>query len=146
MCTKLLRCLGLVVVLLLSYSCSRDIDTKIEECFEHNDSTVDIGKLYQEAWDTLYYIPGACSYMTILNRIGPCYKGLWQDVCDKVLIMNSQNNKIVYYKEWDPNYGQKQNGIVFIFKDTNNIIAIPRGKAKFKIRNTPHGLYLTLAE
>ena len=46
----------------------------------------------------------------------------------------SHLNEVVCYKEYFPNYGQKIDGSVFVFKNRPSIVAIPREKANFLIR------------
>lgn len=145
MYTNILKVLCFITAFYLC-SCSNDIDKKVEDDFNANDSLIDISKLYPEKWDTMFYITNACSYLTIVKRIGPLYEGLWQDVGDKILIMNDKEKRIVYYKEWDPNYGQSPKGIIFVFRNNADIIAIPRNKAKFHIKQNDGIYYLTLAK
>ena len=76
------------------------------------------------------------------KRVGPVIRRLYGDVGDRILILNrnqkirdnSHLNEVVCYKEYFPNYGQKIDGSVFVFKNSPSIVAIPREKANFLIR------------
>ena len=113
-------------------SCIRNIDSKIEKCYNSNDTLVNLSDLYPEEWDTVYFF-GACSLEDIEKRIGPVINHLWTDVGNKMLILNKRK-EIVYYKEWDMYYGQDLKGAFFRFKNAPVMIAIPRQKANFIIR------------
>ena len=41
--------------LTLFSSCSKDIDEKIEDCYNANDTIINLSNLYPEEWDTVYY-------------------------------------------------------------------------------------------
>ena len=112
--------------------CSKDIDGKIEDCYNANDTIINLSDLYPEEWDTVYFF-GSCSAEDIANRIGPVIYNLWGDLGDKMLILNKKK-EVIYYKEWDMYYGQSLEGALFRFSNDSNMIAIPREKTKFLIR------------
>ena len=129
------------LVSLLS-SCSKDIDERIKECYNANDTIINLSDLYPEEWDTVYYFTNACNLEMAETRVGPVIRRLYGDVGDRILILNrnqkirdnSHLNEVVCYKEYFPNYGQKIEGSVFVFRNRPPIIAIPREKANFLIR------------
>lgn len=121
--------LGIVISFL---SCSRDIDSKIKDCYYANDTIINLCDLYPEEWDTVYFC-GACSSEDIAERVGPVIYRLWEDVGDKILLLN-KNKEVVYYKERDMYYGQDLKGAVFQFNNDSLIIAIARENATFLIR------------
>lgn len=94
---------------------------------------ISLSDLYPEEWDTLYYFSNAYNLEMMEKRVGPIIGKLYEDVGDRILILNKEN-EVVYYKEYFPNYGQKIEGAVFLFKDDPDMIAIPREKARFLIR------------
>ena len=118
--------LGIVISLL---SCSRDIDSKIKECYYANDTIINLCDLYPEEWDTVYFC-GACSSEDLAKRVGPAIYRLWEDVGDKILILN-KNREVVYYKERDMYYGQDLKGAIFRFNSDSLIVAIARKNATF---------------
>lgn len=122
----------LLILLACISSCRRDIDKKIEECYNSNDTIINISDLYPEEWDTLYYFTNACNPEDIIARVGPIIYKVWIDCGDRILIFNK--DKIVCYKEYFPNYGQEIEGAIFIFKDRPDIVALPREKTNFLIR------------
>ncbi|MCR4769610.1 MAG: hypothetical protein K5874_05305 [Bacteroidaceae bacterium] len=126
------RIIGLFIALSFS-SCCRDIDKKIEDCYNANDTVISLSDLYPEEWDTLYYFSNAYNLEMMEKRVEPIIGKLYEDVGDRILILNKEN-EVVYYKEYFPNYGQKRKGAVFLFKDDPDMIAIPREKTKFLIR------------
>ena len=113
-------------------SCDNSIDSKIRNCFNSNDTIINLYDLYPEEWDTVYFF-NASSTEDIEKRIGPIINDLWVDSGDKMLILNKYR-KVVYYKEWDMYYGQNLDGILFRFEKDSPIIAIARKDAKFLIR------------
>lgn len=123
-------------------SCNKDIDRKIEDCYNANDTIIYLADLYPEKWDTVYYFTSACKIEDMEKRVGPVIRRLYGDVGDRILILNKNKNprdytdlsKVVLYKEYFPNYGQKIEGSIFSFKKRSKILAIPREKAKFVIR------------
>jgi hypothetical protein len=123
-------------------SCSKDIDERIKECYNANDTIINLADLYPEEWDTVYYFTNACNLDMVEKRVGPVIRRLYGDVGDRILILNknkkvkdnSHLNEVVCYKEYFPNYGQKNEGSVFVFRNRQPIIAIPREKANFLIR------------
>ena len=121
-----------ITYLILFSSCSKDIDGKIEDCYNANDTIINLYDLYPEEWDTVYFF-GSCSAEDIANRIGPVIYNLWGDLGDKMLILNKKK-EVIYYKEWDMYYGQSLEGALFRFSNDSNMIAIPREKTKFLIR------------
>ena len=122
----------LIAFFALLSSCSKDIDGKIEDCYNANDTIINLSDLYPEEWDTVYFF-GSCSAEDIANRIGPVIYNLWGDLGDKMLILNKKK-EVIYYKEWDMYYGQSLEGALFRFSNDSNMIAIPREKTKFLIR------------
>lgn len=123
-------------------SCNKDIDRKIEDCYNANDTIIYLADLYPEKWDTVYYFTSACKIEDMEKRVGPVIRRLYGDVGDRILILNINKtprdytdlSKVVLYKEYFPNYGQKIEGSIFSFKKRSKILAIPREKAKFVIR------------
>ena len=113
-------------------SCDNSLDSKIRDCFNANDTIINLCDLYPEEWDTVYFF-NASSTEDIEKRIGPIINDLWVDSGDKMLILNKYR-KVVYYKEWDMYYGQNLDGILFRFEKDSPIIAIARKDAKFLIR------------
>ena len=114
-------------------SCSRDIDRKIKDCYNSNDTIINLSDLYPEEWDTVYYFTNAYNLDSMEKRVGPIIKKLYRDVGDRILILDNKK-EVVCYKEYFPNYGQKIEGSLFLFKNNPNMIAIPREKANFRIR------------
>ena len=133
------RIIGLFITLLFS-SCGRDIEGKIEDCYNTNDTVIYFSDLYPEEWDTLYYFTNAYNLEMMEKRVGPIIGKLYKDVGDRILILNKEN-EVVYYKEYFPNYGQKIEGAVFLFKDDPDMIAIPREQAKFLIKKRNEDSY-----
>ena len=123
-------------------SCDKDIDERIKDCYNSNDTIINLSDLYPEEWDTVYYFTNACDLDNMEKRVGPVIKRLYGDVGDRILILNrnkkikdySHLNEVVLYKEYFPNYGQKIKGALFVFKNEPDMIAIPREKANFIIR------------
>lgn len=132
----------LIAFFALLSSCSKDIDGKIEDCYDANDTIINLSDLYPEEWDTVYYFTNACDLDSMEKRVGPVIKRLYGDVGDRILILNrnkkvkdySHLNEVVLYKEYFPNYGQDIKGALFIFKNDADMIAIPREDANFIIR------------
>jgi hypothetical protein len=132
----------IVVVVSLLSSCSKDIDERIKECYNNNDTIINLSDLYPEEWDTVYYFTNACNLDEMERRVGPVIRKLYGDVGSRILILskrqkvkdNSRLNEVVCYKEYFPNYGQKIEGSVFVFRNSPPIIAIPREKANFLIQ------------
>jgi len=122
----------LIGIFFFLWSCNRNIDTKIKDCYNSNDTIIKLSDLYPEEWDTVYFF-GSCSVDDIAKRTGPVIYSLWHDVGDKMLILN-RKNEVVYYKEWDMYYGQELEGAIFRFNSDSIMIAIPRKDAKFLIR------------
>ena len=116
-------------------SCTRDIDDKIKDCYNSNDTIINLSDLYPEEWDTVYYIystPDADKDIT--KKMGHLAKKIHWDNCERLVIVNKPE-KIVYYKESLPNYGQKIEGAIFCFPNNNShCISIPRSKAIFHIK------------
>lgn len=130
---KLKACLILVIGNVISLlSCNRDIDSKIKDSFNSNDTIINLSDLYPEEWDTVYFF-GNCSLDNISKRLGISVKNLSLDFGERIFIVNKRK-VIIYYKEWLPNYGQEIKGALFQFKKDSMIIAIPREKANFIIR------------
>lgn len=127
-----LKTVMLLILLACISSCKRDIDKKIEECYNSNDTIINLSDLYPEEWDTMYYFTNACNLEDMNARVGPIINRLWQDVGDRILIFNK--DKIVCYKEYFPNHGQELEGALFLFKDAPDIVALPREKTQFLIR------------
>ena len=131
-----------ITFLIIFSSCSKDIDGKIEDCYNANDTIINLSELYPEEWDTVYYFTNACDLDSVEKRVGPVIKRLYEDVGDRILILNrnkkvkdySHLNEVVLYKEYFPNYGQEIKGALFVFKNDPDMIAIPREKANFIIR------------
>jgi len=122
----------LIGIFFFLWSCNRNIDTKIKDCYNSNDTIIKLSDLYPEEWDTVYFF-GSCSVSDIAKRTGPVIYNLWHDVGDKMLILNKKN-EVVYYKEWDMYYGQNLEGAIFRFNSDSIMIAIPRKDAKFLIK------------
>ncbi len=141
-----------ITFLTLFSSCSKDIDGKIEDCYNANDTIINLADLYPEEWDTVYYFSNACQIEEMENRVGPVIRRLYGDVGDRILILNrnqkvkdySHLNEVVLYKEYFPNYGQKIKGALFVFKGDPNMIAIPREKANFIIRKRDENSFLVI--
>lgn len=114
-------------------SCSRDIDRKIKDCYNSNDTIINLSELYPEEWDTVYYFTNAYNLDSMEKRVGSVIRKIYGDVGDRILILN-KGKGVVYYKEYFPNYGQQIEGALFLFKNNPNMIAIPREKANFRIR------------
>ena len=137
-----LNAMLIVANLALFSSCRKDIDERIKECYNANDTIINLSDLYPEEWDTVYYFTNACNLDEVEKRIGPVIRRLYGDVGDRILILNrnqkirdnSHLNEVGCYKEYFPNYGQKIEGSVFVFRNEPPIIAIPREKANFLIR------------
>ena len=131
-----------VASLILFSSCSKDIDERIKECYNANDTIINLSDLYPEEWDTVYYFTSACNLDEMERRVGSVIRKLYGDVGSRILILNrnkkvkdnSHLNEVVCYKEYFPNYGQKIEGSVFVFRNRQPIVAIPREKANFLIR------------
>ena len=138
-----------ITYLILFSSCSKDIDGKIEDCYNANDTIINLSDLYPEEWDTVYYFTNACNLDEAEKRVGPVIRRLYDDVGDRILILNknqkirdnSHLNEVVCYKEYFPNYGQKIKGSVFVFRNRQTIVAIPREKANFIIRKRDDNSY-----
>jgi len=137
-----LNAMLIVANLALFSSCRKDIDERIKECYNANDTIINLSDLYPEEWDTVYYFTNACNLDEVEKRVGPVIRRLYSDIGDRILILNknqkvkdnSHLNEVVCYKEYFPNYGQKIDGSVFVFKNRPSIVAIPREKANFLIR------------
>lgn len=114
------------------FSCQKDIDSKIKDCYYANDTIINLYDLYPEEWDSVYFF-GSCSAEEIAKRTGPVIYSLWGDLGDKMLILN-KNKDVIYYKEWDMYYGQELKGALFHFNNDSIIIAIARKNATFLIR------------
>ena len=131
-----------VANLALFSSCRKDIDERIKECYNANDTIINLSDLYPEEWDTVYYFTNACNLDDVEKRVGPVIRRLYGDIGDRILILNKKEkvkdnshlNEVVCYKEYFPNYGQKNEGSVFVFRNRPPIVAIPREKANFLIR------------
>lgn len=138
-----------VASLIFFSSCSKDIDERIKECYNNNDTIINLADLYPEEWDTVYYFTNACNLDEAEKRVGPVIRRLYDDVGDRILILNknqkirdnSHLNEVVCYKEYFPNYGQKIEGSVFVFRNRQTIVAIPREKANFIIRKRDDNSY-----
>lgn len=89
--------------------------------------------LYPEEWDTLFYFSGAYSLEDLVERVGPGCKSQYVDVGRRLMLVNKRG-KIVYYKEYFVNYGQKIEGACFFMDEDSKMWSIPRDKAKFLIR------------
>lgn len=134
--------LSFITFLILLSSCNKDIDGKIEDCYNSNDTIINLADLYPEEWDTVYYFTNACRIEDMEKRVGPVIRRLYGDVGDRILILNKNKNprdythlsNVVLYKEFFPNYGQKIEGPIFVFNNRSKIVAIPREKANFIIR------------
>jgi hypothetical protein len=134
----------MLVVAIITFfsSCSKNIDERIKECYNNNDTIINLSELYPEEWDTVYYFTNACNLDDMERRVGPVIRKLYVDVGSRILILkrsqeekdNSHLNEVVCYKEYFPNYGQRIEGSVFVFKNRPPIVAIPREKANFLIR------------
>ena len=137
-----LNAMLIVANLALFSSCRKDIDERIKECYNANDTIINLSDLYPEEWDTVYYFTNACNLDEVEKRVGPVIRRLYSDIGDRILILNknqkvkdnSHLNEVVCYKEYFPNYGQKNEGSVFVFRNRPPIVAIPREKANFLIR------------
>lgn len=131
-----------IIFFTLFSSCGENLDERIKDCYNSNDTLINLSDLYPEEWDTVYYFTNACDLDSIEKRVGPVIKRLYGDVGDRILILNknknvkdySQLNEVVLYKEYFPNYGQEIKGARFVFKNDADMIAIPRNKANFIIR------------
>ena len=142
LCYMFLNSILFITFLTLFSSCSKDIDRKIKDCYNANDTIINLSELYPEEWDTVYYFTNACDLQSIEKRVGPVIERLYGDVGDRILILKrnkkvrdfSHLNEVVLYKEYFPNYGQEIKGALFIFKNDSDMIAIPRRKANFIIR------------
>ena len=103
----------IVVVVSLLSSCSKDIDERIKECYNNNDTIINLSDLYPEEWDTVYYFTNVCNLDEMEKRVGPVMRKLYGDVGSRILILNrnqkvkdnSHLNEVVFYKEYFPNYG-----------------------------------------
>ena len=130
--TCIIFLIGIVMIL---WSCKlniRNIDSMIEDCYNSNDTIIQLSDLFPEEWDTVYFF-GPCSAEDIAKRTGPEIYRFWCDIGDKMIIPNN-NKEYVYYKEWDMYYGQDIEGAVFRINSDSLIIAIPRREATFLIR------------
>lgn len=123
----------LLAMLMILASCSNDIDSKIERCYNENDTIIQMSDLYPQEWDTMFYIMGDPSPEEVERKLGYGYRYLTQDTGDKLLLINNQKG-VVYYKEWEMIYDQKIVWPIFIFDEGTKVIAIPRDSAKFLIR------------
>lgn len=121
----------------LSSCNNNDIDSKIEDCYEANDTVIYLSDLYQEDWDSVYFI-GACSMEEIQNRTGVRLR--WEDIGPKMLILN-KNKGVIYHKEWDIPCENNLTGAVFQINNNSIINAIPREKAKFLIKKRDNKSY-----
>ena len=120
-------------------SCDNSLDSKIRDCFNANDTIINLCDLYPEEWDTVYYFSGA-SLDEIEKRVGPVINHLWVDNGDKMLIL-SKYKKVIYYQEWDMYNGQELKGAFFCFKTDSTVYAIPRKDARFLIRKRDSNSY-----
>ena len=127
--TCMIFVLGNVISLL---SCNRDIDSKIKDFYNSNDTIINLSDLYPEEWDSVYFF-GNCSLEDISKRLGISVNNMSLDFGKRIFIVNKRK-VIVYYKEWLPNYGQVIKGALFQFKKDSMVIALPREKANFIIR------------
>ena len=132
-----------ITSLIFLSSCNKDIDRKIEDCYNANDTIINLADLYPEEWDTVYYFTGDCRIEDMEKRVGPVIRRLYEDVGERILILSKNKNprdythlsEVVYYKEYFPFWEQEQiKGALFIFNNDTKIIAIPRKKANFTIR------------
>lgn len=122
----------LIGIVIFLFSCGKDINSKIKNCYYANDTIINLYDIYPEEWDTVYFF-GSCSAEEIANRVGPVIYRLWGDLGDKMLILDKKKD-VIYYKEWDMYYGQDLEGALFCFDNDSTMIAIPREKSKFLIR------------
>lgn len=139
-----------ITFLILLSSCNKDIDGKIEDCYNANDTIINLADLYPEEWDTVYYFTSACRIEDMEKRVGPVIRRLYRDVGDRILILNNNKktrdythlSKVIYYKEYFPFWEQEQiKGALFIFKNDPKVIAISRKKAIFTIRKRDEKSY-----
>lgn len=130
---NLKTCVILVIGSIISLlSCNRDIDSKIKDSYNSNDTIINLSDLYPEEWDSVYFF-GNCSLGEISKRLGISVENMSLDFGERIFLVNKRK-VIIYYKEWLPNYGQEIKGALFQFKKDSMIIAIPREKANFIIR------------
>lgn len=133
-------CFLLLPIICILTSCGRDIDAKIKDCYNANDTIFWMSDLYPEAWDTLYFISGDPSLKEVENRLGPNFNYLTIDTGDKMLLVNSFK-KVLYYKEWEMIYDQKIDWPIFVFESESKIMVIPRDSAQFLIRKRDDDSY-----
>lgn len=138
------------VLCLFMFSCSNDIDTKIKDCYNSGDTIVNLYDLYPEEWDSVYYFSNVYAMHDIIKRIGSDAGHFYQDVGSRLYIMNNQG-RIIYYKEWFVNYGQRIKGSIFVFNGDfdggeTDMIAIPRNNSKFIIRKRDEYTYWVIHE
>ena len=113
-------------------SCIRNIDSKIEKCYDSNDTLINLSDLYPEEWDTVCYFAEGCSFDEFHKRMGSTFDYLFGDIGSRLIIVNKQ--KVIYNREWNITCDEKPEGAYFIFENDPKMVAIPRKKAKFLIR------------
>jgi hypothetical protein len=77
-----------VASLIFFSSCSKDIDERIKECYNNNDTIINLSDLYPEEWDTVYYFTNACNLDEMERWVGPVIRKLYGDVGSRILILN----------------------------------------------------------
>jgi len=136
----ILLCPSFAFILSVFISCSRDIDSKIVNCYNSNDTIFLMSDFFPEEWDTLYFLSGDPSPSEVVRRLGPGFIYLTVDTGDKMLLL-TREKKVVYYKEWDMAYDQKIEGSFFLYRGPEKIISISRDQAIFLIKKRDENSY-----
>ena len=113
-------------------SCNRNIDSKIENCYNINDTLINMEDLYPEEWDTLYYFAEGCSLDELEKRIGATYGYSFVDIGSKLLLVNKP--EVIYNRGWEVTCDEEPEGVYFLFENDPKIVALPRNKTKFLIK------------
>lgn len=98
---------------------------------------VDLSKIMNFEWDTMYYFSGANSLEDMNEILGFDYKQ-FSDIGDRVIFL--KNGKIVYQKEWLFNLDKELQEVIFSTNFKN--FKVERTNAKFKIIQQGDFFYL----
>ena len=117
---------SMIFVGIFLFSCTRNIDSKIEKCYNSNDTLIHLSDLYPEEWDSVYYFAEGCSFDEFHKRMGSTFDYLFGDIGSRLIIVNKHN--VIYNREWNMTCDEKPEGAYFIFENAPKMLAIPRKK------------------